>query len=75
MAKYCGWGIHQNWDMSFDKFGGLPNLVAFLKINLHGRNKLIVLSMSTNEFTEVSHTIGVKFHKAYCVKGDYNRME
>ena len=32
----------------------------FQKINLQGRNKLIVLSMSANEFTEVPHTIGCK---------------
>ena len=30
------------------------------KINLQGRKKLIILSMSANEFTEVSHTIGCK---------------
>ena len=45
---------------SFEKCGGLPTLVAFLKINLHGRNKLIVLSMSANKFTEVPHIIGCK---------------
>ena len=50
-------GFSSNWDMSFGKFGGLPTLVAFQKINLQGRNKLIVLSMSANEFTEVPHTI------------------
>ena len=43
---------------AFGKFGGLPTLVAFQKINLQGRNKLIVLSISANEFTEVPHTIG-----------------
>ena len=32
----------------------------FQKINLQGRNKLIVLSMSANEFTEVPLTIGCK---------------
>ena len=35
-------------------FGSL----IFQKINLQGRNKLIVLSMSANEFTEVPLTIG-----------------
>ena len=29
-------------------------------ITIQGRNKLIVLSMSANEFTEVPHTIGCK---------------
>ena len=24
VTKYCGWGIHHNWDMSFGKFEGLP---------------------------------------------------
>ena len=60
MTKYCGCGIPLNWDMSFEKFEGLPTLVAFQKINLQGRNKLIVLSMSANEFTEVPHTIWCK---------------
>ena len=46
--------------MSFENFGGLPTLAAFQKINLQGRNNLIVLSMSANEFTEVPHTIGCK---------------
>ena len=32
----------------------------FQKINLQGRNKLIVLIMSANDFTEVPHTIGCK---------------
>ena len=62
MIKYCGWGIPHNWDMSFGQFGGLPTLVAIQKIGLQGRNKLIVLSTSANEFAEVPHTIG--FHKA-----------
>ena len=59
IIKYCGCGIPHNWDMSFGKCGRLPTLVAFLD-HLQGRNKLIVLSMSTNEFTEVPHTIGCK---------------
>ena len=46
---------HELW-----KFRGLPNLVAFQKINLQGRTKSIVLSMSANEFTEVPHTTGCK---------------
>ena len=39
-TKYCGCGIPLNWDMSFGKFGGLPTLVAFQKINLQGRTIL-----------------------------------
>ena len=35
----------------------------------------MVLSMSANEFTEVPAWLDVKFHKAKCVKSDYNRME
>ena len=35
-------------------------VVAFQKINLQGGNKLIALSMSASEFTEVPHTIGCK---------------
>ena len=31
-----------------------------LKINFQGRDKLIFQSMSPNEFSEVSHTIGCK---------------
>ena len=76
VRKYCGCGIPHNWDMSFGNFGGLPTLVAFQNFNLQGRNQLIVLSMITNKFTEVPHTIGcIKFHKTYYVKGDFNRME
>ena len=60
VTKYCSCEIPHNWDMSFGKFGGLPTLVAFQKINLQGRNKYIVLSMIANEFTEVPHTIGCK---------------
>ena len=48
MTKYCGCGIPHNWDMNFGKFRGLPTLVAYQKINLQGRNKSIVLSMSAN---------------------------
>ena len=62
--KYCGWGIPHNWDMSFWKIGGLPTL--------QGRNKLIILSMSANEFTKVPHTIRCKISQG---KGDYNQME
>ena len=41
--------------------GYLPTLVAFQKLNLQGRNKLIVLSvMSAIKFTEVPPTIGCK---------------
>ena len=29
VIKYCVWGIPHNWDMIFEKFGGLPTLVAF----------------------------------------------
>ena len=50
VTKYCGCGIPSNWDMSFGKFGGQPNLVAFHKINLQGRNKSIVWIMSANKF-------------------------
>ena len=60
VIKYCGWGIPQNWGMSFEKFGGLPTLVAFPENNLQGKNKVIALSMSANEFTEVPHTVGCK---------------
>ena len=60
VTKYCGWGVPHKCDMSFGKFGELPTLVAFEKINLQGGNKLIVSSMSTNEFIEVAHTIGCK---------------
>ena len=35
-------------------------VVAFWKINFQGRDKLIFQSMSPNEFSEVSHTIGCK---------------
>ena len=31
--------------------------------------------MSASELTEVPAPLDVKFRKAYCVKGDYNRME
>ena len=38
----------------------LENLEGYRKIEFQGRNKLIVLSMSANEFTEMPHTIGCK---------------
>ena len=60
VTNYCGCGIPHNWDMTSGKFGGLPTLVAFQKMNLQGRNKLIVWSMSANKFTEAPHTIGCK---------------
>ena len=51
--------IPHDWDVSFDKFGGLPTVVAFFqKINFLSRDKLIFQSMSPNEFIEVPHTIG-----------------
>ena len=31
--------------------------------------------MSANEFIEVPTPLDVKFHKPWCVKGDYNLME
>ena len=46
--------------MSFDKFGGLPTVVAFEKIDFQGSDKLFFQSISPNEFGEVPHTIGCK---------------
>ena len=65
--KYCGQAIPHNWDMNFGKFGGLPTLImliAFLKKLASKAEKIIVLSMSVNEFSEVPHTIelNIKFH-------------
>ena len=31
VIKYYGSEILHDWDMSFEKFGGLPNVVAFYK--------------------------------------------
>ena len=60
VIKYYGSEIPHDWDVSFEKFWGLPTVVAFWKINFQGRDKLIFQSMSPNEFSEVSHTIGCK---------------
>ena len=60
MIKYYGSEIPHDWNASFEKFGGLPTVVAIWKINFQGRDKLIFQSMSPNEFSEVSHTIGCK---------------
>ena len=46
--------------MSFEKFGGLPTVVAFEKIDFQGSDKLFFQSISPNEFGEVPHTIGCK---------------
>ena len=47
-------------DVSFEKFGGLPTVLVFEKINFQGRDKLFFQSMSPNEFSEVPHTNGCK---------------
>ena len=60
VIKYHGSVISHDWDVSFEKFGVLPTVVAFWKTNFQGRDKLIFQSMSPNEFSEVSHTIGSK---------------
>ena len=46
--------------MSFEKFGGLPAVEAYEKINFQGREKLIFQIMIPNEFDEMPHTIGCK---------------
>ena len=52
--------IPHDWYMSFEKFGGLPTMVTFEKINLKDREASVFQSMSPNEFGEVPHTIGCK---------------
>ena len=53
--------INHDWDVSFEKIGGLPTVEAFWKkIHFQGRDKLILQSMSPNEFSEVPHTNGCK---------------
>ena len=42
---------------ALEKLEGYQLWQLFQKIDLQGRNKLIVLSMSSNEFAEVPHTI------------------
>ena len=52
--------IPHNLYMSFEKFGGLPTVVAFWEINFQGRDKLIFQNISPTEFSEVPYTIGCK---------------
>ena len=52
--KYYGSMISHDWDMSFEKFGGLPTVVAFWE------NYIPSIDFSKNEFSEVPHTIGCK---------------
>ena len=59
--------------MSFGKFGGLPTLVAFPE-NLLARQEQINGFKYTSSL-KCPTPWHVKFHKALCVKSDYNRME
>ena len=45
---------------ALENLEGYQYLVIFQKINLQGRNKLIALSMSANEFTDMPPTTGCK---------------
>ena len=53
-------GFRTTETCAFENLEGYQLLVAFQKINLQDRNKLIILIMSANQFTEVPHTIGCK---------------
>ena len=64
MKKYCDSGIPHNWDVSFGKFGGLPTLEGWPENLLARQKHLIVISMNTNEFAEVPHTIGCNISQA-----------
>ena len=53
-----GFSIAEIW--ALENLEGYQLWQLFQKINLQGRNKLIVLTKRANEFTEVPHTIGCK---------------
>ena len=55
--------------MSFGKLEGYQQCKLFEKKSSKA-GKLIVQSMSPNEFGEVPHTIAYKFQWAQCVKGN-----
>ena len=76
MIKYHGSVFPQDWDMSFEKVGARPTLVAFWE-NWLPRQGQIMTSMSPNEFGEVLHTNGYKIQLGILcpVKGNYNQME
>ena len=54
--------ISHDWDMSFEKFGGLlvTHILFCEKINFQLSDKLIYKSMNPNEFGKVPHTIWCK---------------
>ena len=58
--KYYGSVIPHAWYMNFEKFGGLPTVVAFWENWLPRQGKIFFQSISPNEFGEVPHTIGCK---------------
>ena len=47
--KYYGSEIPHDWDVSFEKFGGLPTEVAVWEIYFQCRDKLIFQSMSPSK--------------------------
>ena len=53
-----GFRTTETW--ALENLEGYQLLVAFQKINLQDRNKLIISIMSANQFTEVPHIIGCK---------------
>ena len=51
-------GFPTNEIWALENLEGYQLWLLFQKIDLQGRNKLTVLSLSANDFTEVPHTIG-----------------
>ena len=61
VIKHYGAVIPYDWDMCFEKFGGLPTVVAFWEKWLPRQVQInFVKSMSPNEFGEVPYTNGCK---------------
>ena len=53
VIKYYGSVLPHDWDMSFEKFRGLPTTSFFRKWNFQGRTNYFFLNMSSNKFGEV----------------------
>ena len=60
--------ILHDWDMSFEKFEGLPTVVVFKKINFEGRDKIFFKIWAPNEFGEMPHVNGHSVKNAITIK-------
>ena len=76
VIKHYNAVIPHDWDMWFEKFGGLPNVVAFWENQLPRQGQINSLKYEPQRVRWIAFTpLDVKFLWAQCVKGNYNRME